>query len=144
MRTATWTSNTVITDFDASLAIVVGFLEEQLLERHSPDLPVGVVGLTNGKPALACGVERHDGHELDVHIFALHVNTTPLAREPNRSGDLWRPARGLGADAGRDQPRDLELVALIMEFKTPLIVAIEDPVAMLHVAADSGAKLLEH
>ena len=144
MRTATWTSNTVIADFDASLAIVVGFLEEQLLERHSPDLPVDVVGLTDGEPALACGVERHDGHELHVHIFALHVNTTPLAREPNRSGDLWTPARGLGADAGRDQPRDLKLVALVMEFETPLIVAIEDAVAVLHVGADAGAKLLEH
>jgi hypothetical protein len=31
-----------------------------------------------------------------------------------------------------------------MEFETPMIVAIEDAVAMLHVAADSGAKLLEH
>ena len=140
----TCTSNTVIADFDASLAIVFRFLEEQQFERHSPDLPIGVVGLTDEKPALACGVERHDGHELHVHIFALHVNTTPLAREANRSGDLWRPARGLGADAGRDQPRDLKLVALVMEVKMPMIVAIEDPVAMLHVAANSGAKLLEH
>ena len=140
----TWTSNTVIADFDASLAIVFRFLEEQLLERHPSNLPVGVVGLTDGEPALACGVERHDGHELHVHIFALHVNTTPGAFEPNRSGDLWRAARGLGADAGRDQPSHLELVAVVMEFETPVIVAIEDAVAMLHVCTDAGAKLFEH
>lgn len=140
----TCTSNTVIADFDASFAIVVGFLEEQLLECHSPDLPVGVDGLTHGKPALSRNVESDHGDEIHVHVFTLHVNTTPIAREPHRTGDLWRSARGLGADTGRDQPCNLELVALVMEFETPMIVAIEDAVAMLHVAADSGAKLLEH
>src|SRR5262245_36488356 len=97
-------------DFDASLAIVFRFLEEQLLERHFPNLPVGVVGLTDGEPALPRGVEHHDGNELHVHIFALHVNTTPVAHEPHGGRYLWRSTRGLGADAGRDRPSDLEFL----------------------------------
>jgi hypothetical protein len=140
----TCTSNTVITDFAASLAIVFGFLEEQLLERHSPDLPIGVDGLTHGKPALTRHVKSYHGDEIHVHVFALHVNTTPDPLEPNRSGDLWRSARGLGADAGRDRPSDFELVALVMEFEMPPIVSIEYAVAMLHVGANASAKVLEH
>ena len=140
----TCTSNTVITDFAASLAIVFGFLEEQLLERHSPDLPIGVDGLTHGKPALTRHVKSYHGDEIHVHVFALHVNTTPVAHEPNRRGHEWGSARGLGADAGRHQPRDLELVSFVMEFKAPVITPIKDTVAVLHVRSDSGAKVFEH
>ena len=129
--------------FDASVAIF-GFLEEQLLERHSPDLPIGVDSLTDSEPALAGDVERHHSDELHIDVFALHVNTTPVAHEPNRSGHAWGSARGLGADAGRHQPRDLELVSFVMEFKAPEITPIKDTVAVLHVRSDSGAKVFEH
>jgi len=129
--------------FDASVAIF-RFLEEQLLERHSPDLPIGVDGFTDSEPALAGDVERHHSDELHIDVFALHVNTTPVAHEPNRRGHEWGSARGLGAAAGRHQPRDLELVSFVMEFKAPVITPIKDTVAVLHVRSDSGAKVFEH
>ena len=132
----------MMADFSRSLA-KVGFLEEQLLERHSPDLPVGEDGLTDGESALSGDVEGHDGDKLHIDIFTLHVNTTPVSHEPHRSGHVRGPAGGLSA-TGRDEPQDFELISFVMEFKAPLILAIENTIAMLHVGSDSRAKLLEH
>jgi len=50
---------------------------------------------------------------------------------------------GLGC-AGRDEPDDLELVSIVVEFKAPLILVIEDAVAVLDIGSDSSAKLFEH
>jgi hypothetical protein len=122
---------------DLTSLAIVGLLEEQQLERHPPDLPVGVQSFPDHEPAQASGVQRHDGDELDVNVLTVYVNAWAGALEPDQRGD----SRAGGAR--RDTARDLESLLILVEFEAPTIVPAYQAVAALNICPDSRPELLE-
>ena len=60
--------------FTSSLDIAE-FLEEQQLERHTSDFPVGVHRLAHDEPACTGDIQGHDREEVYVNVLAPHDGT---------------------------------------------------------------------
>ena len=110
--------------------------EEQVLERHSSDLPLRVDRFAHHEPAHPRRVERDHRREIDVHVFAVDVNAA--------SGVLELHGRVGAAESRRHDTCDLELAGVLVNLEGQPVVSPEQAVAPPDVLDHAGLQPHEH
>src|SRR5262249_23234366 len=127
---------TLIEEALAPSFVIVGFLEEQLLQGQPTNFPIGVQRFAHDKPALTSGVERGERDDVYVDVFALNVDAASASREADRGGH---------PGAGRPRPHmtgHLEVSLVLVELEPQSVVTLEQPVSMLDVFTNGDAQPL--